>query len=74
MEQCRYRVNNSVATDVLKHGGHYIRYPDIIRERKWFKDDDVHLAPVANNIFLNTLQGSIEHFISGLGIVYPPQY
>jgi hypothetical protein len=40
----------------------------------WFKDDDVHLAPVANNIFLNTLQGSIEHFISGLGIVYPPQY
>jgi hypothetical protein len=28
-----------------------------------------HLAPVANNIFLNTLQGGIEHFISGLGNV-----
>jgi hypothetical protein len=31
------------------------------------------LAPVANNIFLNTLQGGIEHFISGLGNVYPLQ-
>jgi len=44
-------------------------YPDIIRERKLFKDDGVHLAPVANNIFLQTLQGGIEHFISGLGKV-----
>jgi hypothetical protein len=52
--------------------GHYIRYPDIIRERKLFKDDGVHLAPVANIIFLQTLQGGIEHFISGLGKVYPP--
>jgi hypothetical protein len=74
MEKCRFRVNNSVATDVLKHGGYYIRYPDIIRERKLFKDYGVHLAPVANNIFLNTLQGGLEHFISGLGKVYPPQY
>ena len=73
MKKCRYRVNNSLATYILKHGGYYIRYPDIIRERKLFKDDGVHLAPVANNIFLNTLQGGIGHFINDLGKVYPPQ-
>jgi hypothetical protein len=29
MHECRYRINNSIASFVTKLGGHYIRYPDI---------------------------------------------
>ena len=31
MHECRYRINNSIASFVTKLGGHYIKYPDICR-------------------------------------------
>lgn len=73
MERCRYRTNNAVASYVLKYGGYYIRYPEIIRDRRLFEADGVHLSLVANNIFLNKLQGGIEYFLDGRGNVFPPQ-
>lgn len=63
MEKCRYRVNNSVAKFVLESGGYYIRYPEILRNDKFFEADGVHLSTVANDIFLNMLQGGIEEFL-----------
>lgn len=73
MEKARRRVNNSIASHVLKSGGFYIRYPDILGKEIFFKEDGVHLSDVGNNIFINTLQGGIEEFLSSsqTGIVFP---
>lgn len=68
MHECRYRINNSIASFVTKLGGHYIRYPDIHRNYTFLKSDGVHLTPVGNDIFLNIMQGAIEYFmLSNLG-------
>lgn len=57
MEMCRYRTTNAVESYVLKYGGYYIRYLEIIRDWSLFEANDIHLSLVANNILLNKLQG-----------------
>lgn len=62
MERCRYRVNNYVASFVIRNGGAYIRYPEIKVNNTFICSDGVHLTHLGNDVFLSTLQGAIENF------------
>jgi hypothetical protein len=63
MERSRRRLNNCIASCVLKSGGCYIRYPDL-KHTAIFKDDGVHLTELENEllVLLNNIQGAIETF------------
>ena len=70
MHECRYRINNYIASFVTKLGGQVPRYmPKLYIS----KSDGVHLTPVGNDIFLNILQGAVEYFMwSNLrGLTFP---
>lgn len=71
MERCRKRVNSAAGREVLRLGGCYLKYPDITLSEIFFLLDRVHLSELGSCIFLNTLQGGLEYFISGKGQVYP---
>ena len=73
MHECRYRINNYIASFVTKLGSHYIRYPDICRNYTFLNQIGGHLTPVGNDIFLNILQGAIEYFMSSnlRGLTFP---
>lgn len=64
MEKCRYRINNTIASYILNNGGCYVRYPDIRANHTFLTADGVHLTEIGNSVFLNTLQGAIEHFMT----------
>ncbi|CAC5399581.1 Neurotrypsin,Scavenger receptor cysteine-rich type 1 protein M130,Deleted in malignant brain tumors 1 protein,Scavenger receptor cysteine-rich domain-containing group B protein,Soluble scavenger receptor cysteine-rich domain-containing protein SSC5D [Mytilus coruscus] len=63
MDLCRYRINNSIAAFIINCAGYYIKYPDIRADQKFFQPDGVHLSPLRNELWLNILQGAMEHFI-----------
>ena len=63
MMSCRYRINNTISAFALKHGGCYIRHPDIKPNHTILKPDGVHLTSLGNELFLNVLQGAIEYFV-----------
>ena len=63
MEKCRYRLNNSIASYVLRLGGRYIRYQEIKAVDIVLQNDGVHLTNLANELFLNSVQGGLEMFI-----------
>ena len=65
MENVRVRLNSSIASFVVNSGGHYVRYPDIQASKTFLCEDGVHLTPLGNNVFLNTLQGALETILSG---------
>ena len=55
MMTCRLGINSAIASFVLKNGGHYIKYPDILPNSTYLKEDGVHLTDLGNDIFLNNL-------------------
>ncbi|CAC5422578.1 unnamed protein product [Mytilus coruscus] len=63
MDLCRYRINNSIAAFIISCGGYYIKHPDIHADQKFFQSDGVHLSSLGNELWLNILQGAMEHFI-----------
>ncbi|CAC5400996.1 unnamed protein product [Mytilus coruscus] len=63
MDLCRYRINNSIAVFIISCGGYYIKHPDIHADQKFFQSDGVHLSSLGNELWLNILQGAMEHFI-----------
>lgn len=67
MDRSRQRINSSLASYIIRHGGHYIRYPDISPNSTFICQDGVHLTDIGNYIFLNTIQGALEAFL-----VYSP--
>ncbi|CAC5390438.1 unnamed protein product [Mytilus coruscus] len=71
MMTCRLRINSATASTVLKNGGHYIKYPDIVPTSTCLKEDGVHLIDLGNDIFMNTLQGALEMFICSVSSTYP---
>ena len=72
MERCRLKVNRVAAKSVLKLGGCYIKYPDLIKNIDQFlMPDGVHLNELGNDVFLNNLQGGLEYFELKHGSVYP---
>ncbi|XP_063398274.1 uncharacterized protein LOC134683112 [Mytilus trossulus] len=76
MEKCRRRLNSSIGVHMTKHGGCYIRYPDIKATHKFLAQDGVHLSKIGNEIFLNIIQGALETIISSKtgGITFPDDY
>ena len=69
MEITRKRVNTGVRSYLLKIGG----YPDFDdKHPALFKKDGVHLSFIANDIFLNQIQGALETFLKyTYCLVYP---
>ena len=73
MEITRKRVNRGVRSYLLKIGGYVIRHPDFDdKHPALFKKDGVHLSFIANDIFLNQIQGALETFLKyPYCLVYP---
>jgi hypothetical protein len=64
MEITRKRVNRGVHSYLLKIGGYVIRHPNFDdRHPALFKKDGVYLSFIANDIFLNQIQGALETFL-----------
>ncbi|CAC5421755.1 unnamed protein product [Mytilus coruscus] len=63
MDRSRQRINSSLASYIIRQGGHYIRYPDISPNSTFICQDGVHLTDIGNYIFLNTIQGALEAFL-----------
>ena len=62
MEKTQKRVNRAARSCLLKQLGYVIKYPDF--EDKYsgiFAKDGVHLSFIGYGIFINTLQGALEH-------------
>ncbi|XP_071173096.1 uncharacterized protein [Mytilus edulis] len=74
MMACRIRINSAIASFVLKNGRHYIKYPDILPNSIFLKEDGVHLTDLGNDIFLNNLQGALEMFICSGSYTYPDTF
>lgn len=75
MNKAIQRLNNSIASEVIKNGGCYIKYPDIKAANELlFTLDGVHLSATGNNIFLNTICAALEQFVSVGTQVYPKLY
>ena len=63
MDKCRRRLNSSIGLHMVRHGGYYIKYPEIKADRRFLKTNGVHLTQIGNQVFLNILQGAIEQFV-----------
>lgn len=63
IDKARKRLNSSIGAYVVRKGGHYLRYDDIQADYNYLRADGVHLSDMANDIFLNTLQGALELFV-----------
>ena len=69
------RLNNSKASEIIKNGGCYMKYPDIKAGNELlFQADGVHLSDIGNDIFLNTICTAMEQFVSSGTQVYPKLY
>ena len=72
MEITRKRVNRGVRS-YIKIGGYAIRHPDFDdKHPALLKQNGVHLLCIANDIFLNQMQGALETFMKyPYCLVYP---
>lgn len=67
----RLRVNNKVATELLKLGGGYIKHPEISATAEGLFIDGVHLSYLGNCLFLHGLQEGLSSFLHNGQKVYP---
>ena len=64
MEISRKRVNRGVRSYLFKIGGYVIRHPDFDNKHPALLEKvGVHLSFIANDIFLNQIQGALETFL-----------
>lgn len=63
LNRTRVRLNSLVATYIIKHGGAYIRYPEISEDNPDLFLDGVHLSDIGNNLFLYRLQQGLFDII-----------
>jgi lysophospholipase L1-like esterase len=75
MEKTRKRVNLAVKNIVLGVGGYVIKHNNIrARDINLFRNDGTHLSDIGINVYLNTIQGALESFLSSNGPrVFPLQ-
>ena len=65
LDEVRKRINNRLATVVLRTGGNYIRYPELsLKNRDFFEDDGVHLSLLGNDVFLYRIQQAFQTFLT----------
>ena len=76
MEDCRRKLNSSLGRYMVRHDDYYIKYPDIKPDNIFISSDGVHLTKLGNIIFLNTLQGALEYFVTSKsgGLTFPDRY
>ena len=76
MEKARKRVNLAVKNIVLGVGGYVIKHNNMrARDINLFRNDGTHLSDIGINVYLNTIQGALESFLSSSGPrVFPLQY
>jgi hypothetical protein len=68
MEKARKRVNLAVQNIVLGVGGYVIKHNNIrARNINLFRNDGTHLSDIGINVYLNTIQGALESFLSSNG-------
>ena len=74
IEKTRNRVNLLVRNQVISIGGCAIRHCNLrAREVNLYRNDGTHLSNSGTEIYLNNIQGALEHFISSGGsLVFPP--
>ena len=79
-EKSRLRINNEVASYVLRNGDCYVSYLDI-KVTTALLADGVHLNELGSNILLNTITGALETFAKAYklpdecgGMAYPNQF
>uniref|UniRef100_A0A8W8J6G5 SGNH hydrolase-type esterase domain-containing protein n=1 Tax=Magallana gigas TaxID=29159 RepID=A0A8W8J6G5_MAGGI len=64
MNQTRTRVDRQAIKTMVSLGGAYIKHPKIkISHTQLFHSDGTHLSKLGNDLFLNNLQGAIEHIM-----------
>ena len=64
MERSRKRVNRGLRTYLLNNGGYVLKHTDLDDGHKaLFASDGIHLSFLGNDIFINAIQGAIEHFL-----------
>lgn len=64
MNQTRTRVDRQAIKTMVSLGGAYIKHPQIkISHTQLFHSDGTHLSKLGNDLFLNNLQGAIEHIM-----------
>ena len=71
LEKNRIRINSCIGKFVIKNGGAYIKYPDILENKSDLFRDHVHLSDLGSDIFLNTLAGGIYTFVKSNKNFYP---
>ena len=65
MERKRRRYNRFGGKGAVDRGGCHIKHGEItVNDPNLFRDDGVHLSDIGNDIFLNSLQGGLEAFIT----------
>ena len=63
MDRARIRLNNAAATEAVRLGGAYVKYPDLkLSCSQPWAEDGIHLSPLGKEVFLNTLHGALETF------------
>lgn len=64
MNQTRTRVDCQAIKTMVSLGGAYIKHTQIkISRTQLFHSDSTHLSKLGNDLFLNNLQGAIEHIM-----------
>ena len=59
------RLNLAVKNFVLNEGHNVIRHPNIrARKKNLYRFDGTHFSDAGNAIYLNNIQGALEHFLS----------
>ena len=68
MEMMRVRFNRAMAKAIIDLESCFLKNPDMVKNMSmFFAEDGVHLSPLDNTVFLNSLQGGLEYFASGKG-------
>ena len=75
MEKARKRVNLAVKNIVLGVGGYGIKHNNIrAMDINLFRNDGTHLSDIGINVYLNTIQGALESFLTSNGSrIFPLQ-
>ncbi|VDI41058.1 ammonium transporter Rh [Mytilus galloprovincialis] len=62
MDRSRQRINSSLASYIIRHGGHYIRYPDISPNSTFICQDGVHLTDIACQVIFVIIFGLLAEY------------
>lgn len=71
VDKIRIRTNSQIGAFVMRQGGGYIRYPEIVEDNELFLDG-VHLNTLGNNLFCFRLQQALHTFLTSNQHLSPP--